>query len=181
MWGPNFRSSVKDPSQAVVLHFAVTSVPVLLMACSVWSLICPPTVVFSVQTWSCASRFQKCYQTMVYGCWLWWESEMQNFQCHWTYLFFIWPWGRIGNETITGKLASWNVPMQLPNFCSRDRNVVVLRKWLFSSHTVCYHLSRTCLGFGGWVRVFLPWPCHKQNRSCSMSVKDGWRVIESEI
>lgn len=83
------------------------------------------------------------------------------------------------NETVIGKLDSWNVLIQLPNIRSCDWKVVVIQNKVFSLHTVCYQLHMLYLAFGGWVRVFLPWPCHKIERLCNRSVKDGRRVIES--
>lgn len=59
-----------------------------------------------------------------------------------------------GNETITGKLDSWNVLMQLRNFYPCDWNVVVIRKRVFSSHTVFYQLYVLYPGFGGCQGLF---------------------------
>lgn len=83
------------------------------------------------------------------------------------------------NETVIGKLDSWNVLIQLPDILSCDWKVVVIQNKVFSLHTAYYQLHMLHLEFGGWVGVFLPWPCHKIERLCNMRVKDGRKIIES--
>lgn len=154
------------------------------MVYSVWSLICPftshcshlcPNTIMCIQV----SRVLSNHGFKDAGC----DGNLKRRICSVTEPISSSsdPQDWFGNETIIGKLDSWNVSMQLPDFCSCDWNVVVIRKGVFSLHTVCYQLYMLYPGFGGWVGVFLPWPCHKQERFCNMSVKDGRRVIESVI